>query len=178
MADTKTTVEVKREKAAAAPAAPRSNPLVTLRHEIDRLFEDFGWADLGFPAPRRPKSVEPLRQWSDVWVAAPAMDLVERNGEYEVQAELPGLSLEDIDVKLSEGMLTIKGEKSFEYKEDDVDYHLRERSYGKFQRSFRLPDGIEADKVSAKFEKGVLSVHIPKSAKAKEKERKVEVKSA
>ncbi|MDP4034115.1 MAG: Hsp20/alpha crystallin family protein [Pseudorhodobacter sp.] len=174
----KNLVEVKQEKATPLTTAGRQPPLVALRNEIDQLFEDFGWPDFGFPLLRRTGSVEPVRQLRDIWVAAPAMDLVERNGEYEVQAELPGLTIGDVEVKLSEGMLTIRGEKSAERKEDEEDYHLRERSYGEFQRCFRLPNGIDADKVEAKFENGVLSVRIPKSAEAKKKERKIEVKNA
>lgn len=177
MAD-KTEIEVKRDAGTPAPSPARPNPFVTLRHEIDRLFEDFDWPNFRFPVPRRSASVEPVRAWSDAWISAPAMDLVERDGEYEVQAELPGLTADDVDVKLSEGMLTIKGEKSYDHEEKDVDYHLRERSFGTFQRSFRLPDGIDTDKVGAKFVNGLLTVRLPKSAEAKSKERKVEVKAA
>ncbi len=106
------------------------------------------------------------------------MDLVERDGEYEIQAELPGLDIENVEVKLTDGMLTIKGEKSEEHSEEAKDYHMRERSYGSFQRSFRLPAGIDGDKVAARFDKGVLKVTLPKNAEAKKKERKVEVKAA
>jgi len=178
MAQKKSEVEVKREKAASAPSTGFHNPFSTLRREVDRLFEDFDWPDIRFPLQRRVATVEPVRHLSDVWVTRPAMDLIERSGEFEVQAELPGLEIKDVEVRLSDGMLTIKGQKSLERKEDDVDFHLRERTYGEFQRSFRLPDGIDADKVSAEFQSGVLKVHMPKSVEAKKKERKVEVKSA
>lgn len=175
----KTDVEVKREKAAPQPAEARHhNPFASLRHEIDRLFEDFAWPDFRFPLQRRLSSVEPVRHFSDVWATAPAMDLVERNGEFEVKAELPGMNIADIEVKLSDDMLTIKGEKTYEREEEDVDFHLRERSYGEFQRSFRLPGGIDTTKVEAKLENGVLSVRLPKTAEAKEKARKIEVKAA
>lgn len=174
----KNVVEVKQEKATPLSVAGRYQPLVTLRNEIDQLFEDFGWPDFGFPLLRRAGSVEPVRQLRDIWMTAPAMDLVERDGEYEVQAELPGLTIKDVEVKLSEGMLTIRGEKSAERKEDEENYHLHERSYGEFQRCFRLPNGIDPDKVEARFENGVLNVRIPKSAEARKMERKIEVKSA
>ncbi|MGO4915496.1 Hsp20/alpha crystallin family protein [Pseudogemmobacter sp. W21_MBD1_M6] len=177
MSKKSTQVEVKRETRPAGNGQ-RQNPFVSLRHEIDRLFEDFDWPGIHLPFRASGSAIEPVRQWSDVWAMAPAMDLVERNGEYEIQAELPGLGLDDIDVKVSEGMLTIKGEKSEEHVEDDQDYHMRERSYGQFQRSFRLPDGVDTDKVEARFDKGVLFVKMPKTAQAKSKERKIEVKPA
>jgi HSP20 family protein len=171
-----TDVDAKRETNLAGNGQ-RQSPFGALRHEIDRLFEDFDWPGFHLPFQGRGTALEPVRQWTDVWSMAPAMDLVERNGEYEVQAELPGLNLGDIDVKISEGVLTIKGEKSEEHVEDDEDYHLRERSYGQFQRSFRLPNGVDTDKVEARFDKGVLHVKLPKSAEAKGKERKIEVKA-
>jgi len=116
--------------------------------------------------------------WPDFGLAIPPVDLIERNGGYELQAELPGLTEDQIEVKLSNGMVTIKGEKSSERVEDDDDYHLRERSYGSFQRSFRVPENVNADKIEARFEKGVLKVTLPKSAAAVQKERKIDVKAA
>ncbi len=178
MGQKKTNIEVKREKPAATPAAGmRSNPVAALRNEIDRLFEDFAGPDLWRPLQRQMGWVDPLRTWSALAVS-PSMDLVERDGEYEVQAELPGLSNEDIEVKLSDDVLTIRGEKSAEHKEDNENFHLQERSYGSFQRSIGLPKGIDANKIEAKFEKGVLTVRLPKSAEAKAKERTITVKAA
>lgn len=178
MAETKTEVEVKREEPAPLAGQERPHPFVSLRNEINRLFEDFDWPDFRFPRQRRVGAPGPLRTWSDVWAAAPAIDLVERDGEYEIQAELPGLDIKDVEVKLNEGILTIRGTKSAEHSEENQNYYLRERSYGEFQRSFRLPGGINPEKVEAGFENGVLKVHLPKTAEAKQKERKIEVKSA
>ncbi|MFC2969174.1 Hsp20/alpha crystallin family protein [Acidimangrovimonas pyrenivorans] len=180
----KTDVKVTQAPAGPTPGArpevrpeSRLSPLTSLRGEIDRLFEDFDWPDFRLPGHRR-RGIGPFRQIGDLWSDVPAMDLVERDGEYELQAELPGVAPGEVEVKLSEGMLTIKGEKSAERSEEKEDYHLRERSYGSFQRSFGLPSGVDEDKVAAKFVNGVLTVTLPKSAEARQKERKIEVKSA
>ena len=178
MPDEKSEIEVKREKTAPAPAAARQSPFSMLRGEIDRLFDEFDWPDFRFPFHRRLATVEPMRQLADMWTTSPAIDLVEHDGDYEVQAELPGMKPEDVEVKLSEGMLTIKGEKTSERSEKKEDYHLRERSYGLFQRTFSLPAGIDADKVEASFDNGVLKVRMPKTAEAREKERKIDIKAA
>ena len=164
------------KKAAQSPKA--WEPFASLREEIDRLFNDFDWPDFRF-APRRGQAgFDPVRNWADLGSSLPAVDLVERDGSYELQAELPGLDPKDVEVKLSDGIMTIKGEKSASHVEDKDDFHLRERSYGAFQRSFRLPAGIDPDKVAATFDKGVLTVTLPKTAEAREKERKIEVKAA
>ncbi|WP_235868826.1 Hsp20/alpha crystallin family protein [Meridianimarinicoccus zhengii] len=85
--------------------------------------------------------------------------------------------LENIDIKLSDGTITIRGEKSEEKKEEKEDYLVSERRYGEFQRTLSLPTGVDADAVKADFANGVLTVTLPKSPEAKQKERKVEVKT-
>ena len=112
------------------------------------------------------------------WALRPATELVECDGEYRVSAELPGMSAEDIDIKLSDGMMTIRGEKSEAKKEEKEDYLVSERRYGEFQRTFSMPPGVDADAVSADLANGVLTVTLPKTPEAKQKERKVDVKSA
>jgi len=177
MSDDKTAIEVKREPAQAVGApAQEWEPIRSLRHQIDRLMADFDWPDLRLAWPR--KAAMPPVSWPAFGVTIPAVDLVERNGGYELQAELPGLDEKQIEVKVSNGMVTIKGEKSSERVEDDDDYHLRERSFGSFQRSFRVPANVDADKIEAKFDKGVLKVTLPKSAAAISSERKIKVKAA
>jgi HSP20 family protein len=103
---------------------------------------------------------------------------VECDGEYRVTAELPGMTAENIDIKLSDGTMTIRGEKSEEKKEEKEDYLVSERRYGEFQRILSIPSGVDAEAVSADFANGVLTVTLPKTPEAKQKERKVEVKSA
>jgi HSP20 family protein len=176
--ENKTDIAVTHDKTPPAAATRPWEPFASLREQIDRLFNDFDWPDFRF-APRRVLTgFDPVRNWADLGSSLPAVDLVEHDGSYELQAELPGLDPGKIEVKLSDGMMTIKGEKSASRVEDMQDYHLRERSYGAFQRSFRLPSGIDAEKVSATFDKGVLTVTLPKSAEAREKDRKIEVKAA
>ena len=177
MTDKKTAVEVKRDPPRQVETSAQDwEPIRSLRHQIDRLFADFDWPDLHLGWPRR-AAVLP-QPWPDFGATIPPVDLVERNGGYELQAELPGLTENQIEVKLANGILTIKGEKSSERVEDQDDYHLRERSFGSFQRSFRVPANVDADKIEAMFDKGVLKVSLPKSAAAIQEERKIGVKTA
>jgi HSP20 family protein len=108
----------------------------------------------------------------------PAMDVAENAKELTLYAELPGIDQKDVDVSVEDGVLTIKGEKLEERKEDeDKKSYLVERSYGTFHRSFALPPTVNGDKVTAEFDKGVLKVHLPKDAEVKPKGRKVEIKT-
>ena len=100
------------------------------------------------------------------WNIAPAVDVSEKDKEFEIMAELPGLDEKDVEVKLANGNLTIKGEKKEEKEEREKDYYLSERRYGSFVRSFPLPEGVNADKIEASFAKGVLTVKLPKTAEA------------
>jgi HSP20 family protein len=177
MADKKTDIEVKRDPGQAPLAStPDWEPIRSLRNQIDRLMADFDWPDLRMAWPRRPFAA--AQAWPEFSVAVPPVDLVEHNGSYELQAELPGLTDNQIEVKLANGMVTIKGEKSSERVEDQDDYHLRERSFGSFQRAFRVPGNVDQTKIEARFENGVLKVILPKSATAQENARKIEVKAA
>ena len=90
---------------------------------------------------------------------------------------MPGLTEKDIEVKVSNGNLMIKGEKKEEKEEHEKDYHLSERRYGSFVRSFAVPEEVDVDKIEAAFEKGVLKVKLPKSAEAKASEKKIEIKT-
>lgn len=176
MTEKTTTIDVKREPAPRGVVSAQDwAPIRSLRQQIDRLFADFDLHDLSFAWPRRPALPH---SWPEFGVTIPPMDLVERNGGYELQAELPGLTDSQVEVKLANGIVTIKGEKSSERVEDEDDYHLRERSFGTFQRSFRVPANVDADKIEARFDKGVLKVTMPKSATALQQERKINVKAA
>lgn len=177
MKDDKTKIDVKHTPASGKAVARHDwDPLASLRHQIDRLMADIDWPDFRQAWPGRLAATTP--SWPDFGGAGPAVDLFERNGSYELQAELPGLDEKEIEVKLSDGVMTIKGEKSAERVEDGTDYHLRERSFGSFQRSFRLPAGVDESKIDARFDNGVLKVHLPKSAAVLQTERKIAVKSA
>ena len=105
---------------------------------------------------------------------APLVDITEDDKEYIIKTELPEVKKEDVKVAIENGVLTIVGERKFE-KEENKKYHRVERAYGRFVRSFVVPDGVEADKVNAEFKDGVLKVHLPKSEKTKPKQIEVKV---
>jgi HSP20 family protein len=103
---------------------------------------------------------------------SPVTDVREDENGLNVVVELPGMSSDDVNVSVENGVLSISGEKKQENEESDADdnYHLVERRYGKFERTFRLPRGVDADKVKAKFENGLLKIDLPKSEKAKKRQ--------
>lgn len=153
------------------------HPWLDLRREIDDVFDRFsrGWQTPRWPAWDMFKDFDvPFARASSL----PQVDVSETNSAYEVSAELPGVEEKDMDVSISDGMLVIKGEKRDEREKKAKDYHLTERSYGEFRRSFRVPDNVEPDKITASFSKGVLKVSLPKSKKTTSKERSIPVKDA
>ena len=167
-------LSVKSESTSATPA-PMWHPFDSLRREVDRLFEDF---DVGFWRSPFRRSLFDYVPFARYERAAPAVDIAEKDNAYEVTAELPGLDEKDIEVKLSNGGLVIKGEKKGEKEEKRKDYYLSERHYGAFERYFGLPEGIDTGKISATFQKGILTVTLPKTAEAKKQDKKIAVKTA
>jgi len=155
MAETETKLPAKAEKKTPAAREDIWSPLEYLRREIERLFDDFHPAAWRFPFSRSRFGFEMPSLRSAHWQIAPAVDLAEREKEYEISAELPSLDEKNIEVKLSNGMLTIKGEKKEEKEERQKDYDLSERRFGSFQRTFKLPDGVDSDKIEATFANGV-----------------------
>ncbi|UXU08847.1 Hsp20/alpha crystallin family protein [Agrobacterium tumefaciens] len=151
------------------------SPIDTLRSEIDRLFD--GFAPSSWHAPDH-SSFGGTSSGLNGWSTSLAVDLVEKDDTYEVIAECPGLDAKNIEVELSNGLLTIRGEKREEKEDKQKEYHVSERRYGSFQRSFSLPVNVDADKVAAMFENGLLKARIPKSAEAKKNQRKIEIKAA
>ena len=149
-------------------------PFESLRREIDRVFDDLRLGSWRSPFGRT-ADVGPLWRSEISW-AAPAVDVTETDKAYEVTAELPGMDESNIDVKVSDGVLTIKGEKKEEKEEKKKDYYLSERRYGSFQRSFMVPAGVEADKIEANFKNGILTVSLPKTAQAQKNEKKIAIK--
>jgi HSP20 family protein len=124
-----------------------ASPMFGLRREIDRLFEDT-FAGRG------------SANWQ------PAVDIHETSKELRLDLELPGIREEDVEVEVENGVLSIRGQKSAERKEEGEEgrYHLVERSYGTFFRSFQLPQGVDEKQINADFDKGVLRITIPKAA--------------
>lgn len=106
----------------------------------------------------------------------PSMDVTETDKEIEITAELPGLEEKDVQINIADNILTIRGEKKAEKEQKDKNYRLVERSYGSFERTLELPDGVNADAIKANISKGLLRVTVPKPAPTQAK--KVEVKSA
>jgi HSP20 family protein len=143
-------------------AARTFSPFLSLQREVERLFDDF---TRGFPAFGNAK-LDLL----------PSMDVTETDKEIEITAELPGLEEKDVQINVADNLLTIRGEKKAEKEEKDKNHRLIERSYGSFERTLELPDGVNADAIKANIAKGVLKVTVPKPAPAQVK--KIEVKAA
>ena len=142
------------------------HPFLSLQREVDRLFEDFG---RGFPSM-------PVFGGNGSSGLLPSMDVTETDKEIEITAELPGLEDKDVQINLSDNLLTIRGEKKAEKEEKDKNYRMVERSYGAFERTIALPEGVKADDIKATIARGVLTVKVPKPAPAQAKT--IEVKSA
>ena len=112
----------------------------------------------------------------DLSMWAPAVDIVERADEFEVNVELPGVSKDDVKITLESNILTIRGEKKQEKEKERENVHRVERSYGSFQRSFTLPTTVKDDKVDASYHDGILKITLPKAEEAKPKQIEVKVK--
>src|SRR4249919_749060 len=177
MAEASQKTPVKSEEKVIERAPAEWSPLSNLRREFDRMFEDFPWG-WRRPIPRSVFDVEPFWRGLAGLGAVPAVDIAEKEKEYEITAELPGMDESNIDVKFSDGTLTIKGEKKEEKEEKKKDYYLSERRYGSFQRSFGVPDGVDADKIEAHFKNGVLTVTLPKRPEAQKSEKKIAINKA
>lgn len=105
---------------------------------------------------------------------SPVVDVLESEKEYVIKAELPEVKKDDVKITVQDGVLTIQGERKHEAEEKGKRFHRIERSYGAFIRSFSVPDFVDEEKVAAEFKDGVLSLHLPKTEKAKP--RAIEVK--
>jgi HSP20 family protein len=117
--------------------------------EVDRLFDRL------FDAPAQ------AQRW------APAMDLIEAEDHYVLKADLPGVPEEDVTLEVENGLLTISGERKAEHERTEKGFYRVERAFGRFQRQMTLPEGIDPDGVVADFDRGVLSVRIPKPEQVK-----------
>lgn len=170
------TVPVEVKKTPPVPANVPAMPETwrTFRTEMDRLFDRFS-NGFGLSSFGRMFDVTPMMR-SEFTMPAPAVDITEDDTTYTITAELPGLEEKDVEVALTNGLLTIKGEKTAETEKKEKNLYLSERSYGSFQRSFVLPDGVDADKIAATVAKGVLTVTLPKAVPAQKKT--IEVKAA
>ena len=128
--------------------------LDTLQSEVNRIFDAFFG---GRPAQGAARA----QRW------LPAMDLVETDDHLVLRADLPGLERDDVEIEVKDGVLTISGERRSEHEQKSEGFYRMERAFGSFSRSLSLPDGVDADSISADFDKGVLEVRIPKPAETK-----------
>jgi len=143
-------------------------PFMDLQREMNRLFDDvFG----------RGSGVMPSTDMGQTMWMTPQLDVTEVDNELRVSAEIPGVSQEDVDVTVEGDILTLRGEKRAETEEDRGNYHVSERSFGRFQRSIQLPFTPEPDQVRANFDRGVLMITIPKADQAQQRGRRIEVQS-
>jgi HSP20 family protein len=177
MSQTVRKLPVKVEQRAGEAPMKDQRPLASLRSAVDRVFSEFDPGLWRLPFRRSVFEMEPF--WtSEVTRAAPVVDVTEGEKGFEITAELPGMDEKNVEVKLANGGLTIKGEKTEEKEEKQKDYYIKERHFGSFERSFRVPDGVDKDKIEATFSKGVLKVTLPKTADAQKAEKKIAVKAA
>lgn len=150
------------------PASGRVvDPFSDMRSEMDRMMETM--LGRGWGRPFSPLSLRPASS-----MLTPSIDVKETDEALVISAELPGMSENDVNVTVRDGVLTLKGEKKSETDENRENVHISERSYGSFMRSFRLPDTVDDEKVSADFDRGVLTITLPKGENAKP-ERKIEI---
>jgi len=134
--------------------------VVTLRERMNRMFEDV------FSGRTDDKELTPT-SW------APAVDIYETENELVLSAEIPGLSEKEVEIKVEDNTLTLKGERRFEKETKEENYHRIERSYGSFYRAFTLPNSIDPDKIQAEHENGVLRVSMPKRQELKPRTVKI-----
>jgi HSP20 family protein len=133
-----------------------------VQDEMNRMFDNF----LG-------RDTNDRDLMSGAW--APAVDVLETEDNFELKAELPGLSKDDVKVTLHENVLTIKGEKKEEVEDKKCSYHRIERSHGAFSRSFVLPSRVQNDKIKADYKDGVLTLVVPKVPESKPREIEIKI---
>lgn len=165
------------ERPGAVPVYDRAwMPFWTLRNDMDDLFDDFlRTARGGWSAPRHRAGGYPPRPP----VQVPTLDVIDKENEVKLVADLPGMTETDIDVEVNDSTLTISGEKQEDVEEGDEEgeRYLSERRFGSFTRRIPLPDGIDQDNIDATFRNGVLTVHLPKRPEAQNPARKIEVRA-
>jgi len=134
--------------------------MMNLRSAFDRMFDNalVGVADF-----------ESSSNWGL------ALDVAETNDEYIVKASIPGINPDDLDISYTANSLTIRGETKEEREVEEAKYHMRERRYGSFARSITIPSTVNADKIEANYDKGILTLHLPKAEESKPK--RIEIKS-
>ena len=148
------------------------NPFADFRKQMDDLMEGF-FGSGGTLAAR-----SGLPSLDMTGAVRPAIDIAENDGAITLTAELPGISEDQVDLTIRNGMLTLKGEKKIERQEEKKGYYLSERSYGAIYRTIPLPPGVDGEKADASFKNGVLTIKLPQTPEAQAKVKRIEVKNA
>ena len=136
--------------------------LMTAQREFDRLFREALTPAMG-------EGEVSTRTW------APPVDIYENGDNLVLKAELPGINPDDVEVRVEDNTLYMKGERKFEKEVKEENYHRVERAYGTFARTFSLPNSIDSDKVAASYKDGVLTLTLPKKEEAKPKKIKINI---
>ena len=158
---------ITRSPSEMEPRRVEEEPFFGIQRRMNRLFDEFF---------NEPFGLAPMREFGQNFM--PRVDVYEDEKEMRVTAELPGMDEKDIDITLDREVLTIRGEKSSETKEENGQYHRIERSYGSFERQIPLSMEVDANKVDAEFKKGVLTITLPKPVEATSRVKKIAVKKA
>ncbi len=152
-----------RKDQAPESKSGEDNPIANLQRDMNSVFENF-WNRVGH------------FEWP--WSGEAKSDVVEtENNNIEVSIELPGMDMKDIEVTVSDDLLTVKGEKKVERQEEKKGYYLSERSYGAIYRTIPLPPGVDGEKAEASFKNGVLTIKLPQTPEAQAKVKRIEVKN-
>ena len=149
--------------------ADDSHPFTSIERVMDQLMSDFVPV---FPMPGLGVAAAEGTSWF------PQVDVTESENEFTLAAELPGMDLADIDLSVNEGLLVLKGQKRSQSEEQGRKLHRRERSYGAFERALRLPSDVDVAAIKAVFDKGVLTVTLPRIRPAKPEPTRIEIKPA
>lgn len=157
----------RNREATRAEAADTESPVAHLQRDINRVFEDF-WSRFERPFAGTNSGLTGF---------GPSTDVTETDAAIEVAIELPGLDEKDVEVSLSDDVLTIRGEKRHEREHEHKGAYIAERAWGSFYRMVPLPPGVDAEKATATFKRGVLTVTLPKTAEAQAKVKRIEVKA-
>lgn len=142
-------------------------PIGSLQEEVNRLFDQFfdSW----------PLTATLPRYTAEYSVFAPKMDVREDDKHLSIYADLPGMTDKDVEVTVAPGILTIRGERKEESNRKEAGYYVSERSFGRFERTFTLPNGLDLDKIHASFKNGALNIDVPKTAEARKSVRKLDL---
>ena len=160
---------LRSKKSMPVSTQKKDNPFASIQYELDKAIANFSdWFEpFNFPS----KHFENLN-------LTPALDIIDEKNKFKIEAELPGMDEKNIEVSISDGILTIKGEKTVSEQNKDKNYMMREINYGNYTRSIILPESVDIKQATASFRKGMLWVEIHKKKESAEKSKTIEVRKA